>query len=227
MSIETQSNPAAVQAVHEYYPFNLLTDIVGQTNLVPPEAMTDDRCHGLQYALATLEKREQEVIRRRYQDYQSRGEISRAIDLSIERVRQIEHKAITKLRYPSRWNYIKLGIVGYLSHRVRESHTQGYHSGYSAGYQNGVYDTQHGVKLTSLDNEQLHLPIECMNLSTRALHCLMIANLKTIGDVARVSGERIPTMRSLGKKSADEIARALQALGIHNTEWEPYILTKI
>lgn len=213
--------------VYGEYPYNLLTAIAGQTDLVPPESMTADRCLGLQYALATLEEREQAVIRRRYEDNQSRSEISRALGISIERIRQIESKAIIKLRYPARWNFIKLGIVGYMSHRVQEAKRTGYHEGYNAGYQNGVYDTRKGVVLTSQDNEQFHLPIECMAISTRARSCLMMANLETIGDVARVSKERIHTIRNLGKVTADEIARALKAIGIHNTNWEPYILTKI
>ena len=224
---EKKTISTEAQPLHEEYPYNLLTAIVGQTDLVPPEVMTTDRCHGLQYALATLEDRERDVIRGRYENNLSRGEIGRAWDLSIERIRQTETKAIAKLRYPARWNYIKLGIVGYMSHRVQEAHTKGYHEGYNVGYQNGVYDTQHGVILTSQDAEHFHLPIECMELSTRARSCLMMANLKTIGDVARVSRERIPTMRNLGKVTADEIARALKAIGIHNTEWEPYIMTKV
>lgn len=181
---EKKTISTEAQPLHEEYPYNLLTAIVGQTALVPPEVMTTDRCHGLQYALATLEDRERDVIRGRYENNLSRGEIGRAWDLSIERIRQIETKAIAKLRYPARWNYIKLGI----SHRVQEAHTKGYHEGYNVGYQNGVYDTQHGVTLTSQDAEHFHLPIECMELSTRARSCLMMANLKTIGDVARVSG---------------------------------------
>lgn len=215
------------QQVYGEYPYNLLTAIAGQTDLVPPESMTADRCLGLQYALATLEEREQAVIRRRYEDNQSRSEIGRALGISIERIRQIESKAIIKLRYPARWNFIKLGIVGYMSHRVQEAHTKGYHEGYNVGYQNGVYDTQRGISLTSQDNEQFYLPIECMTISTRARSCLKMANLNTIGDVARVNKERIPTMRNLGKVTADEIARALKAMGIRNTEWEPYIMTKV
>lgn len=224
---EKKTISADAQPIHEEYPYNLLTAIVGQTDLISPEVMTTDRCHGLQYALATLDGRERDVIRSRYEDNLSRGDIGRVLNLSIERIRQIENKAIAKLRYPARWNYIKLGIVGYMSHRVQEARTKGYHEGYNVGYQNGAYDTQHGVTLTSHDDKQFHLPIECMELSTRARSCLMMANLKTIGDVARVSGERIPTMRNLGKVTADEIARALKTMGIQNTEWEPYIMTKV
>lgn len=227
MTEEKQITHAASQQVYEEYPYNLLTAIVGQTDLVPPESMTTDRCNGLQYALATLEEREREVVLRRFENIQSRSVIGQALDISIERVRQIEHKAITKLRYPARWNYIKLGIDGYMSHRVQETKRKGYHEGYNAGYQNGVYDTRKGVVLTSQDNEHFHLPIECLAISTRACSCLMMANLETIGDVARVSKERIHTMRNLGKVTADEIARALKAIGINNTDWEPYILTKI
>lgn len=227
MPEEKQNFHTPPQPVYEEYPYNLLTAIVGQTDLVPPEAMTADRSHGLQYALATLETREQEVIRKRFECTQSRSEIGQALGISIERVRQTENKAIIKLRYPSRWNYIKLGIAGYMGHRVQEAKTKGYHEGYHAGYQNGVYDTQHGVTLTCQDNEQFHLPIECMKISTRARSCLKLANLETIGDVARVSGERIRTMRNLGKITAGEIAKALQEMGIHHTEWEPYIVTEI
>lgn len=224
---EKQNTNIAAQQVFEKYPYNLLTAIVGQTDLAQPDTMTTDRCLGLQYALATLEDREQKVISRRFADHQSRSEIGQALGISIERVRQIENKAIIKLRYPARWSYIKLGIEGYMSHRVQEAKRKGFHEGYNAGYQNGVYDTQHGVTLTSQDNEQFRLPIECMAISTRALSCLTCAHLQTIGDVARVSGDQIRTMRNLGKITAAEIAKALQEMGIHHTEWEPYIREKI
>lgn len=224
---EKQNTNTASKQAPEEYPNNLLTAIVGQTDLVRPDKMTTDRCLGFQYALAKLEDREQEVIRRRFEHHQSRSEIGQALGISIERVRQIENKAIIKLRYPARWSYIKLGIEGYMSYRVQESQRKGFHEGYNVGYQNGVYDAQHGVTLTSQDNEQFRLPIECMAISTRAQSCLKIANLQTIGDVARVSGERIHTMRNLGKVTAGEIARALQEMGIHHTEWEPYIIEKI
>lgn len=224
---EKQSKQAAPQQAYEDYPYNLLAAIVGQTDLVPPETMTTDRCYGLQYALATLEDREQEVIRRRFEHHQSRSEVGQALGISIERVRQIENKIIIKLRYPARWSYIKLGVEGYMSYRVQEAKRKGFHEGYNAGYQNGVFDTQHGVTLTSQDNEQFRLPIECMAISTRARNCLVCANLDTIGDVASISGERIRTMRNLGKVTAAEIAKALQEMGIYHTEWEPYFIAKI
>ena len=224
---EKQNTNTASQQVFGEYPYNLLTTIVGQTDLVQPDTMTTDRCLGLQYALATLEEREQEVIRKRFEDRQSRSEIGQALGISVERVRHIENKAIIKLRYPTRWSYIKLGVGGYMSHRVQEAQRKGYHEGYNAGYKNGVYDTQHGVTLTSQDNEQFRLPIECMAISTRARSCLMCAHLYTIGDVASVSGDRIRTMRNLGKVTAAEIAKALQEMGIHHTEWEPYIVSEV
>lgn len=208
----------------EEFPHNLLSAIVGQTSLVPPETMSSDRLSGLQYALSTLDDREQEVILQRFRDHRSRSEIGLDFGISPERIRQIENKTIRKLREPSRWNYIKLGVAGYMQKRTKDFYSQGYNAGYKSGYETGVHDEQNGVKLAYQDSKLLNLTIENMNLSIRSFNCLKRVNCERIGDVARLRDEEISTMRNLGKKSADEIARKLNELGIQYTEWDKYIL---
>jgi len=85
----------------------LETDGVSPEDMLMREALHRD----LQQLLTDLTSREQDVIKMRFglgdgQPY-SLAEIGRALDLSRERVRQIEAKALQKLRQPKRRNRVK------------------------------------------------------------------------------------------------------------------------
>lgn len=84
-----------------------------ETDSVSPEItlMRESLRRDLQNLLADLTSRERDVIQMRYglsdgQPY-SLAEIGRALDLSRERVRQIEAKALQKLRQPKRRNRVR------------------------------------------------------------------------------------------------------------------------
>jgi RNA polymerase nonessential primary-like sigma factor len=84
-----------------------------ETDSVTPEdmLMRESLQRDLQHLLADLTNRERDVILMRFgladgQPY-SLAEIGRALDLSRERVRQIESKALQKLRQPKRRNLIR------------------------------------------------------------------------------------------------------------------------
>ena len=85
----------------------LETDGVSPEDMLMREALHRD----LQQLLTDLTSREQDVIKMRFglgdgQPY-SLAEIGRALDLSRERVRQIEAKALQKLRQPKRRNRVR------------------------------------------------------------------------------------------------------------------------
>lgn len=85
----------------------LETDSVSPEEVLMREALQRD----LQHLLADLTDRERDVILMRFglgdgHSY-SLAEIGRALDLSRERVRQIESKALQKLRQPKRRNQVK------------------------------------------------------------------------------------------------------------------------
>lgn len=206
------------------FPDNLLIAIVGQTNLVAPDNMTQDRIRGLQYAMSTLEPREYEVLMYRYSSRLTLRAIGEIYDLSVERMRQIENKALRKLRVPSRWNYIKLGIAGYWQHRKKLYYDQGYRHGYMAGYEMGVKDQKEGREEAYKNNPVLNLTIEHLNLSTRAFQCLRRMGCHKIGDVTEKDADDIMRTRNMGKKSMDEIARALRKRNITGTVWDQFIL---
>ena len=139
-------------------------------------------------------------------------------------MRQVENKALRKLRSPSRWNYIKLGIVGYWQRRKKEYYEQGYCTGYAEGYQKGIADEKEGREQAYKNNPALNLIIENLHLSTRALGCLRRLGCVNIGDVVDKDADRIIRVRGMGKGTLNEIARALRQMNITGTVWDQFLL---
>lgn len=206
------------------YPQNLILAVVQNSDLIPPEKYTDDICAGIRYVISTLGYREQDILRMRYEERKSRSEIGDFFGIGQERVRQIENKTLRALRAPTRWNYMKLGVDGYMRWAKERARGEGYKTGYDQGYNDGYLDGKNGTEKPSVSEELLNHPIESLGLSVRAFNCLRRAQCLRVGDVVRLSAEQIERLRNLGPKSANEIACALRNIGIPNTNWCRYIL---
>jgi len=205
------------------YPDNLLAAIIDTTKLDPLDSFSREQQAGLNYALFTLEDREQEVLRMRYEEGLTISEIAAEFSVSQGRVRQIESKALVRLRYPYRWNYIKMGITGYLQYKARSEYNRGYSDGHRAGYADGFEDGKRGVTREFGPDHILNQPLEHLNLSVRPHNCLVSKHCKTIGDVARLSEDQIRVIRNFGRKSAAEVAQKLKDIGITNSDWDIYL----
>ena len=206
------------------YPCNLLQAIKGNSDRRIPDRFTDDHWAGLRYVLSLLDHREQGILLRRYEDGKSRSEIAQDYEITAERVRQIENKACRKLQRIPNWNYIEFGVAGYARRIALREYDKGYSAGYQAGYLDGTTDAASGRTRPVASDEILNLPIEQLGLSTRAHNCMVAAQCRRIGDVARLTEEQIATMKRLGRISANEIALALRAQGIKRTAWDNYLI---
>ena len=189
-----------------------------------PSKLTSDVLAGVQYALSTLSEEEQTILRRRFIAQASRPDIASCFALTPERIRQIERKAIFKLREPCRWNYISLGVAGYCKARATAEFNKGYSKGYTDGYRHGKTDAENNVTYSYGPEELLAKPIQHLNLSTRSQQCMFALHCETVGDVVRLTEEQIMRTRNLGKKSADEIARKLNAAGAKGSAWDQFLL---
>lgn len=205
------------------YPENLLAAITDSTKLDPLDSFSKEQQAGLNYALFTLEDREREVLRMRYEEGLTISEIAAEFSVSQGRVRQIESKALVRLRYPYRWNYIKMGITGFLQYKARSEYNRGYSEGHRAGYADGFEDGKRGVTRELGPDHILNQPLEQLNLSVRPHNCLVSKHCKTIGDVARLSEDQIRVIRNFGRKSAEEVAQKLKDIGITNSDWDIYL----
>jgi len=213
-----------INDILDEYPLNLLLAVKGDTALEMPSKLTSDVLAGVQYALSTLSEEEQTILRRRFIAQASRPDIASCFALTPERIRQIERKAIFKLREPCRWNYISLGVAGYCKARATAEFNKGYSKGYTDGYRHGKTDAENNVTYSYGPEELLAKPIQHLNLSTRSQQCMFALHCETVGDVVRLTEEQIMRTRNLGKKSADEIARKLNAAGAKGSAWDQFLL---
>ena len=95
-----------------------LADLLEDASSPAPEAMAAASAEreGLRHALARLAPREQQVLAMRFGLAEDRPltleEVGTQFDLTRERIRQIEAKALTKLRHPSLPGHLRVLVTG-------------------------------------------------------------------------------------------------------------------
>ena len=206
----------------EEYPRNLLLAIRGGWEQEEPTELTSDILAGIEYALSTLNEREQLVLCRRYKEQKTLREIGEEIGVKQERSRQIETAALRKLRYPRNMRFITKGVDGYIKERCKVEYERGYQVGYNAGYQQGVDEASNGVSKAGISVTIVSLPIEALDLSVRSFNALRRAGYVTIGDLLKVNEKEIIPIKNLGTKLRQEVAVSLYRYGISQTAWDIY-----
>lgn len=206
----------------EEYPRNLLLAVRGAWEQNEPTELTADVLAGIQYAISTLNEREQLVITRRYKDRKNLREIGEEIGVKQERSRQIETAALRKLRYPRNMRFITMGVDGYIKDRCKVEYERGYQVGYNEGYQQGVNEASNGVSKAGISVTIVSLPIEALDLSVRSFNALRRAGYETIGELLNVDEKGIIHIKNLGTKQRQEVAVSLYRYGLSQTAWDIY-----
>lgn len=194
------------------YPFNLAKSILGDET----EALKV-YLPGIALALATLSEREREVIRLRFQKKMTLEQCGKEHGITRERIRQIEAKAIRKLRHPSRVNMIKA---------VPLTEVQAQHSEYlklSQAYELlskavevcTAKRADPGVVVPMAELAvHLQTPIKELGLSVRSYNSLRRAGKDTLRDIVEMTETDLSKIRNLGRKSAMEVKEKIASHGL-------------
>lgn len=204
----------------EIYPLNLLLAVKRNVPLDLPSELTEDIRSGIRFALSTLDEQSQTVLHLRYAQFLPREEAAGTLGIPVEQLKEQERWALNKLRVPFRWDLMRCGILGSLKHAGETA----FRKGYDQGYQRGMEDARSGIVPEKAADTVLNLPLETLGLSSRALNCLHSAGFQRIREIADCPEKRILVMRNLGRITANEIAQALTARGVRNTDWERFLL---
>ena len=209
------------------YPYNLLDDIFGKTF---DHVLSEDEANGLNYCLRTLNEREQTVIGFRYEKEMTLQQTGKELNVTQERIRQIQAKALRKLKSPVRLNYILYGKQGNLRKRELDARE---HQLNSRERQLVEIENRLGFKRTEPDKaDEKQIGYDearksntsrngltyseaflDMELSVRSFNCLARAGFFTVADVIKaIRDGSIIKVRNLGRKSLDEIINRVMAV---------------
>lgn len=194
------------------YPENLLSQVF--VNGLPTE-MPDDVALVLEYIIQkTLTEREGRVLDMRYKRYMTMAAIGEEYGLRADRIRQIEAKAVRKLRHPSRSRYILMGMEGYINYlrdtavdeRLRE-------------YKKEIISLEKKIaELTDTEyeeekNELENAPLAELDLSVRTFNILYRAGYSTVKELLDADAEKIVSLPNLGLKNFSDLIDVLSEKG--------------
>lgn len=170
-----------------------------------------------------LTLREQQVIEMRYKRCLNLEEVGREFGVTRERIRQIEAKAIRKLKRLQYKEYLLVGkemLSEYKSLKLQ--------------YKDLIEDLKHNISLTKYSIEELKnlgipdgvcttiaetgIPIERLELSVRSFNCLKRSGINTTFDLIKMTEEDLMKVRNMGSKSRKEIILKLQEFGLNLKE---------
>lgn len=167
-------------------------------------------------------ERERKVLISRGIRKMSVEQIGKELNVTRERIRQIEAKALRKFRKRNLRNQVFLGIDYYK--RFEEAKNEGRKiasqemTDMLEDFKTLYYKEKKQELIQSeksrIYQQVMETSIEDMGLSTRSKNCLRRKKLFTIGDIIHLKKSDLMEIRCLGKRSYDEIIRALRERGV-------------
>ena len=178
------------------YPYNVavatLFDVYTPTYKERLDAAYSVYVPGLLKAIEHLTEKEQKVLTLKYEHGFTRDDMAAEFNVTRERIRQIEHKALRKLRaLRNHWDVecIKQEVAAQARRQI--------------GNHNAFDD----------------MPISNLGLSVRAYNCLRRSGIDTLGKLSEMTCDDFIKTHNLGRHSLEEILEKAHAYGI-NFKWE-------
>ena len=172
---------------------------------------------GISAALATLTEREQSVIACRFQRKLTLEQCGKEYGITRERIRQIEAKAIRKLRHPSRLNMMRAVPLT----ELQAKHTEYFKLQDEYEWLKKAFElltaqkAEPGVIIPMAKiAERLEAPIEELDLSVRSYNCLRRVGKDKLRDIVEMTEGELMKVRNLGRKSYAEVVAKLKEYGL-------------
>lgn len=207
------------------WPYNLL-EAIGCESDDPLDHISDEAEMELILCMSRLTDREKLVIRRRFFDQKTLREVATDIGTQGERARQIEAKALRKLRnpYDASGFILRHGVKAYIEMRVQEkvdSALQAKEAELVKAYQEKMVELDKEAFEKERDKmdsraKTLSMEITELDLSVRAYNCMARARCKTVGDIITMypTYNEACNIRNFGRRSMEEVSHKLSKLGI-------------
>lgn len=163
-----------------------------------------------------LDERQQKAIRMRYEQGMTYRAIGEVFGIGVERVRQVKSDALRNLRETK--HYLRLcGVpkieVRRLQFQVEELTRQKE----ALEKQIELFSSQVSETEAKKAAAQVKMPLDILinelDIPMRSLTCLTAHGVKTIDELLGYTKSDLQKIRNLGKKSAADIERALNACG--------------
>lgn len=194
------------------YPENLITAIglslVFETDDYTP--LNEDQKKGLEYAMGTLRDREQDFVKRRYEQHQTLQEIAAQYHLSGNWIKQVIDKSIRKLRHPTRLICYQKGYT----HTVQRREEMEQRAALINTNRSALSDGEIRQHLDLIRE----ITIEEADFTVRTFNCLIRGGLSALGDIIDLINSdpnQLANIRNLGPAGQDEVLRKLKEYGAY------------
>jgi DNA-binding CsgD family transcriptional regulator len=200
------------EALLKVYPWNLAADVLGDEEIVYRICVP-----GLLAEVEKLYDREKAVLRMRYEQGMTYEETGKEFKVTRERIRQVEQRALRKLRCRTKW-FIMPDLSAVLEWKETamraETEVKAYHQKFKQvrkvlGWSEPEEETPEE------EPRKTDVGIEDMELSVRSYNCLKRAGIHRVSDLEGKTIDDMRKIRNLGRRSIEEIAkRAYEMFGI-------------
>lgn len=204
------------------YPLNLIAavfeldfDNEDDAALFDELSLIDDIAGSVEYVLYTLTEREKKVLKYRFVEKLTYEIAAKSESVTRERIRQIEVKALRKLRHPDRAKYLKYGVKNIIQ-RVSEDYYKQFCELEGKLIELCRINEKTADEIISdarLKAKYKSEELEELGLSVRSYNCLKRAGCDNIRDIAKLGCEGLKKVRNLGDHSLKEVTKKLEEYG--------------
>ncbi|MBR0411097.1 MAG: sigma-70 family RNA polymerase sigma factor [Eubacterium sp.] len=204
-----------------FYPYNLAAEvgfwIPGDKGYTEDETMASVYSvyvPALLKSIDSLTDREKKVIQLRFQNGLTYEQTGKYFNVTRERIRQVEKKAIRKLRNPKHWKYWQMDTMNKAYEIATERdrlRLENMNLKMRLKEYVGEDELQEVEKSVE---EKPQISIAELDLSVRSYNCLIRAGIAYVSDLEEMTIDDLAKIRNLGRKSMEEIILKLKDLGI-------------